>query len=631
MYLKLLLTLFIPFTALTQSDITINVNSFDSIHSNQLEYGIFYVPKTTEAQNDFLSNNEYLNCIRLHVIESALNSSSNLNDCLALLDNASPILQNISNKTDKVLFIIEKMPAWLSSSSDPNPAQTPGWFVLNTKPPANYNDWNAAINAITNRIWNSYGITNAYFEIWNEPDLGSWTGTEEEYFKLFQNTYDAIKLVNNSIPVGGVATNSWGNNIYRLAPAGYLKFPEADSSLIANIIDSSIQWNKPLDFISWHNFSLDTRSIKNARDFIQSKYISHNQSSPELIISEWNTPSSVRDTPLQKSFAIKHLMASANYVDNHVIAAWQDFSQSTNEFHNDYGLLTYGSIHKPVYKAIQLAQAMKGQNLNISISAPIEVTASKEGDSLFILIANYCPPPLVSALNECMHNGFFNLNDLDSAGYIDISTNNINPLDSIFKGLISIPNNNFMSSEINNAINVYQHYDSLQNTTRFLNLQIPSINGNNTALISIINSEKNNSQFLYDSLINNGYSQAGAVNFLNQNQTIKTDTTNINNNTTLQMQANEIRLLKIYAPEITSLTERKEKLIHIYPNPNNGELFIEGKNTIGRVTLLNSTGKIVWKNTVNSHRKKVEISSFEPGVYILQFHDYNLTEKIIIE
>jgi len=169
-----------------QSTVNIYPDSMLQSLSNKYEYGAFYVPKTTEAQTDFLDNGDHLNCIRLHIIESALNNSTDLNGTLTYLDNVSTIIQDISSKTDKVIFILEKMPVWLSSSNDGSPAQTPGWFVLNTKPPASYLDWNNMVQQVTDRIVNTYEINNAYFEIWNEPDLGSWTGTEAEYFELFQ-------------------------------------------------------------------------------------------------------------------------------------------------------------------------------------------------------------------------------------------------------------------------------------------------------------------------------------------------------------------------------------------------------------------------------------------------------------
>ena len=44
----------------------------------------------------------------------------------------------------------------------------------------------------------SYGLDEVsqwFFEVWNEPNCGFWTGDQEEYFKLLKVTSQAIKSV----------------------------------------------------------------------------------------------------------------------------------------------------------------------------------------------------------------------------------------------------------------------------------------------------------------------------------------------------------------------------------------------------------------------------------------------------
>ena len=260
----LVLTFVLPYALCGQTRVDIYLDSTQSKVESTFQPGVFYVPKTTEAQNDFFSNGIKQNSIRVNIIEGALNNTSNLNDCLAYLDGVSTILQDIASKANKVIFIFEKMPGWLSSSTDGSPALPPGWFILNTKPPSDYAKWDAMVTSVVDRIINEYRISNAYFEIWNEPDLGSWTATKNEYFELFEHTYDAIKVVGADTPVGGPATNHWGKNIDYQQPYGYLSNRIADSSLIGQLIDSTRAWSKPLDFISWHNFNLEYQTNQNA-------------------------------------------------------------------------------------------------------------------------------------------------------------------------------------------------------------------------------------------------------------------------------------------------------------------------------------------------------------------------------
>ena len=318
--LSLFITLFATLTA--QTRITVYPDSLEETISGQFQPGTFYVPRTNEAQADFLENGIHQNAIRINVLEGALNNTTNLTDCLSYLDLARNTLQQLPAKTDVLMFVIGKMPPWLSSSSDSSPSATPGWAILHTRPPASYSEWQTVVSALVDRIVNTYGISDAQFEIWNEPDLGSWTGTKAEYFRLYQVTYDAVKSVDPDLRVGGPSTNYWANNIGYQPPYGYLTDSTADLSLIGELIDSTTAWNKPMDFISWHDFNVVHHPQLNAIDYIQRKYALLGLPLPELILSEWNTPSIVRETPLQKSFLLKNQLELAKTdLGHNVIAA----------------------------------------------------------------------------------------------------------------------------------------------------------------------------------------------------------------------------------------------------------------------------------------------------------------------
>ena len=628
----LLLILGISYASYGQTSIDVYLDSITSSVGSKYEQGVFYVPKTNEAQTDFLNNGIHQNSIRLNIIEVALNNTTNLNDCITYLDNASSILQNLSNKTDKLVFIFEKMPAWLSSSSDGSPASPHGWYVLNTKPPASWVDWNTMVNTIVNRIVNTYGISNAYFEIWNEPDLGSWTGTEGEYFELFKNTYDAIKSVNINITVGGPATNHWGKGLNYEPPYGYLTNQIADSSLIGQLIDSTYTWNRPLDFISWHNFNIVHQTNQNAVDYINQKYINLGLTTPELMVSEWNTPSAVRDKPLQKSFLIKSQIEMAKTpINNTMVAAWQDFNQSTTEFHNDYGLLTYGSIHKPAYNALLLSDKISGTEIKNISNAPTDIITSVSNDTLNILISNYIPPAFIEAFNHTLFEGHLNANQIDSIGYIDISTNNLSYLDSIYKGLITIPSTNTLNIAINNSIPIYNHFDSLQTNHRIFNLNVNGIIGIHLGVNYKIDATNNNLQFKYDSLLLQGYTQANAISNITNNQALDFTLASLNNGQIMfSMQPNSIQLFQFVIPEILSVSEFiKEINTLVFPNPTNGIFEIKSKQRIGKIKITDINGKVIKTAKSNKNRITINLLNYSSGVYFIHFVKINKTVKII--
>ncbi len=77
------------------------------------------------------------------------------------------------------------MPSALASGD-----KTIFWWKGNVTPPKDYDKWGALIRNLTQHFTERYGadeVKTWYFEVWNEPNLspGFWTGTQEEYFKLY--------------------------------------------------------------------------------------------------------------------------------------------------------------------------------------------------------------------------------------------------------------------------------------------------------------------------------------------------------------------------------------------------------------------------------------------------------------
>ena len=84
------------------------------------------------------------------------------------------------------------------------------WYKGNVTPPKSYEKWAALITAMVEHWRERYGdaeVSSWYFEVWNEPDLdGFFSGMQQEYFKLYQYTVNAIKKVSAAYRVGGPAT-----------------------------------------------------------------------------------------------------------------------------------------------------------------------------------------------------------------------------------------------------------------------------------------------------------------------------------------------------------------------------------------------------------------------------------------
>lgn len=77
-----------------------------------------------------------------------------------------------------------------------------GWAY----PPRDYRKWAELVYQWVRHSVSRYGraeVETWYWELWNEPDIGYWKGTPEEYFKLYDFTADAVKRGLSTARIGG--------------------------------------------------------------------------------------------------------------------------------------------------------------------------------------------------------------------------------------------------------------------------------------------------------------------------------------------------------------------------------------------------------------------------------------------
>lgn len=246
------------------------------------------------------------------------------------------------------------MPSALASGN-----QTIFWWRGNVTPPKDYNKWENLIRNLTRHFTERYGteeVKTWYFEVWNEPNLspGFWTGTQEDYFKLYRYTVEAIKSVNSEYKVGGPAT----------AGAGWV--PE--------MIDFCTKNNVPIDFISTHSYgvkqgfldeygnsgtvlSKDPMSVSG--DILNSRKQIASSSKPnlELHYTEWSSSYTPSD-PIHDSYheaayileKIKQVGKAANSMSYWVFTdIFEEAGPRFTSFHGGFGLLSIQGINKPAF------------------------------------------------------------------------------------------------------------------------------------------------------------------------------------------------------------------------------------------------------------------------------------------
>ncbi len=131
---------------------------------------------------------------------------------------------------------LNPMPTALSSGT-----QTMFWYKMNVTPPKDFGEWEQLIEAFARHLVDRYGIAEVrswWFEVWNEPNLqGFWSGTKEEYFRLYDASARALKRVDTGLRIGGPASSK--------------------ASWLEDMIAHSDATGVPLDFVSSHLYPQD--------------------------------------------------------------------------------------------------------------------------------------------------------------------------------------------------------------------------------------------------------------------------------------------------------------------------------------------------------------------------------------
>jgi xylan 1,4-beta-xylosidase len=144
------------------------------------------------------------------------------------------------------------MPQALSSHPDPyhipwptKPGEVEGWSF----PPKDYGKWQELVRQVAAHMVARYGATEVskwYWEVWNEPDIFYWHGSEEEYCRLYDSAVAGVRAAIPAAKVGGPATTG------PVPGSKSAAFLEAFLKHCAEDRSSATGGAVPLDFISFH-------------------------------------------------------------------------------------------------------------------------------------------------------------------------------------------------------------------------------------------------------------------------------------------------------------------------------------------------------------------------------------------
>lgn len=273
------------------------------------------------------------------------------------------------------------------------------WWQANGCPPTDYNKWHNLVNETVKHLTERYGIDEVktwYFEVWNEPNLGSFfRGTQEEYFKFYEISVDAVKSVCNDYRVGGPSTSG-------------ADFREGLSYLKA-FIDFCVSKKLPIDFFSAHPYptcwALDEEGTEHMGyiskeiciEFLDNiKNIVDHSPYPnaEIHLTEWNSSPSPRDLIHDTLFMAPFILynITQNFGKINSLGFWtftdifEENGPGKSPFHGGFGLINADGIKKPAYWAYWMLNKLGNEIVEQSDNHII----TKSGNDYQVIIWNYC-------------------------------------------------------------------------------------------------------------------------------------------------------------------------------------------------------------------------------------------------
>ncbi len=116
-----------------------------------------------------------------------------------------------------------------------------GWAY----PPKDYSKWEELVYQWVKHCITRYGkaeVEQWYWEVWNEPNIGYWQGTKEEFFKLHDHAVAAVRRALPTAKVGGPHTAGHGGQFMR----------DFIEHCLRGTNYATGQIGTPLDFVAFH-------------------------------------------------------------------------------------------------------------------------------------------------------------------------------------------------------------------------------------------------------------------------------------------------------------------------------------------------------------------------------------------
>ena len=261
-----------------------------------------------------------------------------------------------------------------------------GWAY----PPKDYEKWGEFIYQWVRHCVEKYGsdeVATWYWQTWNEPNIGYWRGTPEEFRKLNDYAIDAVRRALPEARVGGADTAGSGGNFSREFFEHCLRGKNFATGKVGT----------PLDFVSFHakgspkfvdghvrmGIANQLRTIDEGFRIVASypelkdKPIVIGESDPEGCAACQGRELAYRNGTMYSSytaasFARKHDLADRHGVNLEGALTWA-FEFEDQAYFAGFRALASNGINKPVLNTFRMFSKMSGERLAVESDAAVSL------------------------------------------------------------------------------------------------------------------------------------------------------------------------------------------------------------------------------------------------------------------
>lgn len=238
-------------------------------------------------------------------------------------------------------------------------------------PPKDWDRWAALVTDLVGHLVQRYGLDEVRdrwsFEVWNEPNLEVfWSGTRDEFWRLYDVTVNAVRAVDDQLVVGGPST----------AAAGWV------DGLLEHVASSGA----PVDFVSTHTYG-------NAPLDVRATLARHGREDAQIWWTEWGVSpthfGNANDGVFSAAFLVRGMRSAAGRID--ALSYWvvsdqfEELGRPPRLLHGGFGLRTVGELRKPRWWALWLLEQLGRDEVAATVTGDgadslVEVWASRDDD-----------------------------------------------------------------------------------------------------------------------------------------------------------------------------------------------------------------------------------------------------------